>query len=44
MAKYWPNHIGLWSKPRNEWPISVQRELKAAITPAWIVAECENDD
>lgn len=50
MAKYWPDYLrslGLWGKPKSEWPISVQRELTVAITPAWVVAECawaDDDD
>lgn len=50
MARYWPDYLrslGLWGKPKNEWPISVQRELTVAITPAWVVAECawaDDDD
>jgi len=50
MSRYWPDYLrnlGLWGKPRSEWPISVQLELTIQNTPAWIVAECawaDDDD
>lgn len=50
MGKYWPDYLrslGLWGKPRNEWPISVQRELTVRNTPPSVLAECawaDDDD
>lgn len=50
MSKYWPDYLrnlGLWGKPKSEWPLSIQRELTVAQTPAWILEECawaDDDD
>jgi hypothetical protein len=51
MKRYWPDYLrsmGLWGKPKSEWPLSVQKELMCDITPAWVLKECawalENND
>lgn len=43
MKRYWPDYLrsmGLWGKPKSEWPLSVQKELMCDITPAWVLNEC----
>ena len=43
MKRYWPDYLrsmGVWGKPKSEWPLSVQKELMCDITPAWVLKEC----
>lgn len=50
MSRYWPDYLrsmGLWGKPKSEWPLSVIREQIAEQVPAHILekaAYCDDDD
>ena len=50
MSRYWPDYlrsIGLWGKPKSEWPLSVIREQIAEQVPLHILekaAYCDDDD
>jgi hypothetical protein len=50
MSRYWPDYLrsmGLWSKPKSEWPLSVIREQIAEQVSQHILekaAYCDDDD
>ena len=50
MSRYWPDYLrsmGLWGKPKSEWPLSVIREQIIEQVPQHIIekaAYCDDDD
>ena len=50
MSRYWPDYLrsmGLWVKPKSEWPLSVIREQIAEQVPQYILEKatyCDDDD
>ena len=50
MSRYWSDYlrsVGLWGKPKSEWPLSVIREQIAEQVPQHILEKdtyCDDDD
>lgn len=47
MSRYWPDYlrsVGLWGKPKSEWPLSVIREQIAEQVPQHILEKATYSD
>ena len=50
MSRYWPDYLrsmGLWGKPKSEWPLSIIREQIIEQVPQHIIekaAYCDDDE